>query len=67
MSTANPTAAAPLLACTDCPHVFVPTQHQLDELASTGCPNCGGWTWLVSTTCPDDVPAPRVAEEIHDD
>lgn len=67
MSIANPAAAAPLLACTACPHVFVPTQYQLDALADTGCPNCGGWTWLVSTTSPDHVPAPRVAEEAHDD
>jgi hypothetical protein len=39
---------------------------QWTDLTATGCPRCGGWTWLASTDVHDLIPTPRTAEENPD-
>lgn len=34
------------LACTACQHVYVPNLASFDT-GLTGCPLCGGWTWIA--------------------
>lgn len=48
-TTTHPT---PVLGCTGCQHLFIPTAVAWSDLASTGCPRCGGWTWLASLSDP---------------
>jgi Zn-finger nucleic acid-binding protein len=57
---------APLLVCTACRHAFAPAAEQWADLTVTGCPRCGGWTWLASTDAHDLIPTPRPAEENPD-
>ncbi|MCA1696286.1 MAG: hypothetical protein LC749_17075 [Actinobacteria bacterium] len=44
----HPTAPVPMvkLACTACQHVY---ESDLADFGSgnTGCPRCGGWTWIA--------------------
>ncbi len=34
------------LACTSCQHVYEPDFDDFDT-GNTGCPRCGGWTWIA--------------------
>ena len=34
------------LACTACQHVYTPDLADFDT-GLTGCPTCGGWTWIA--------------------
>ena len=34
------------LACTSCQHVY-PLEPAAFGTGNTGCPRCGGWTWIV--------------------
>lgn len=58
----GPGHAGLLLVCTDCQYAWEP--ELLDpsdraEAISTGCPLCGGWTWIGELTEPGDgVPRP---------
>ena len=50
-------AGVVVLVCTACQHTWEPDL--LDptdrfEAASTGCPLCGGWTWIGQITEPGD-------------
>jgi formate dehydrogenase maturation protein FdhE len=49
-------ASAVVLACTGCDHAW---EVSLDDMAgeaaaagATGCPECGGWTWVGQLTEP---------------
>jgi hypothetical protein len=35
-----------VLACTACPWVYQPDRAAF-ESGMTGCPRCGGWTWIA--------------------
>jgi predicted nucleic acid-binding Zn-ribbon protein len=50
-----------LLSCTACQHLWTPTPDAWSDPISTGCPRCGGWTWLVTNDAP--LPLPRDPEE----
>lgn len=42
----SPPAQA-VLCCTTCQHAWEPDPIELDEATTpTGCPWCGGWTWI---------------------
>ena len=45
-----------LLVCCGCEHAWEPDLTEPGELSGTGCPRCGGWTWLGEITQPDPVP-----------
>lgn len=47
-----------VLACDTCQHVWEPTLQDFGT-GNTGCPLCGGWTWIVELAEPDPIPAPR--------
>lgn len=38
----------PLLACTECPAVWVASPVPWGPVEPTGCPACGAWSWLVA-------------------
>jgi len=40
------------LACTSCQLVYQPDQSAF-ESGATGCPRCGGWTWIAQLGSPD--------------
>ena len=39
------------LACTACQHVYQPDLADF-QTGSTGCPGCGGWTWIAELGSP---------------
>jgi hypothetical protein len=52
----EPDRAGLLLVCTDCQHAWEPDlvdPTDQAEAMSTGCPLCGGWTWIGELTEPD--------------
>lgn len=57
-----PTGAAALaellLVCSACGHLWSVTAGEWDGLGATGCPRCGGWTWLAQLSY-DAIPAQR--------
>lgn len=57
--TAAPTV---LLGCTACSRMWAPTCADGSPDTPTGCPRCGGWTWLV-TIAAHAVPQHREPEE----
>ncbi len=48
-----------LLICHSCEHAWEPDLTDPGELdgSETGCPRCGGWTWLGEITEPESAPA----------
>ena len=40
------------LACTACQLVYQPDRSAF-ESGATGCPRCGGWTWIAQLASPD--------------
>jgi hypothetical protein len=46
-----------VLCCTECGHIFRPDL--LAQLSSTGCEECGGWTWIAQTDLPPLPPLPH--------
>ncbi len=45
----------PRLACTTCQLVYEPDVADFGN-GNTGCPQCGGWTWIAQlTTSPTDM------------
>lgn len=51
-----------VLGCTACPHLWLVTESNWTGLESTGCPRCGGWSWLAQLDH-GVVPAPRMGEQ----
>lgn len=43
---ADPAALRMVLCCTACQRAWQPAATTWDELSSSGCPDCGGWTWI---------------------
>lgn len=56
MNGPKPAAFEPVitLACTSCQLVYTPDPAAFGG-GNTGCPRCGGWTWVAEL-----IPAPRV-------
>ena len=55
--------ASVVLVCTTCQHTWEPNlldQTDRSEAASTGCPLCGGWTWIGQITEPGHSLLPTV-------
>ena len=51
--------ASVVLVCTACRHTWEPDlldPTDRSEAASTGCPLCGGWTWIGQITEPGHAP-----------
>ena len=48
------------LACTSCQLVYQPDPSAF-ESGATGCPRCGGWTWIAQLGSPD----PTTPEKGH--
>ena len=46
-----------VLICHSCEHAWEPDLADPAELTGTGCPWCGGWTWLGEITEPNPAPA----------
>jgi hypothetical protein len=49
-------APSVVLVCTPCQHTWEPDlldPADRSEAASTGCPLCGGWTWIGQIAEPD--------------
>lgn len=44
-----------VLACTTCEHVYEPDLDTWDG-GETGCPRCGGWTFIAELAEPGDQP-----------
>ncbi len=46
-------SAVVVLVCTACAHVYSPDRAAFGS-GNTGCPLCGGWTWIarLATECP---------------
>jgi Zn finger protein HypA/HybF involved in hydrogenase expression len=42
-----------VLACSSCEHVYEPTEADFDG-AETGCPLCGGWTFIAELAEPGE-------------
>lgn len=47
-----------VLACDTCQHTWEPDPDDFDT-GQTGCPRCGGWTWLAELAEPATVADPR--------
>ena len=47
------------LACTACQLVYQPDPSAF-ESGATGCPRCGGWTWIAQLGSPDRTTPRRV-------
>jgi hypothetical protein len=47
------------LACTSCQLVYQPDPSAF-ESGTTGCPQCGGWTWIAQLGSPDRTTPERV-------
>lgn len=61
LTSLDPAPIGVLLSCTACQHLWTPTPAAWSDPISTGCPLCGGWTWLVTNDAP--LPLPRDPEE----
>lgn len=48
----DPAALRMVLCCTACHRAWPAAATSWDELSSTGCPGCGGWTWIGELTAP---------------
>lgn len=48
------------LACTACQHVYEPQPADFGS-GNTGCPLCGGWTWIAELSTADTSMSPDPA------
>ena len=55
-TTTTPVPPRYVIICHGCEHAWEPDLTEPAELAATGCPRCGGWTWLGEITEPDQAP-----------
>lgn len=59
-TTATVSTNVLVLGCTACKKVWTPDATTWVQLSGTGCPFCGGWTWVAQLVSrPSAMPAPR--------
>ncbi len=55
-----------VLACTTCQHVYTPDPADFAG-GRTGCPLCGGWTWIAQLGPTESPVSPTTSANAHAD